>query len=197
MADLPPPPPPGSGQDVDMEIEEGELPGGPPPPPAAGAAAAAGLMPPPPPVAPAGPAGWYGGVGVSAAEEKWRPQKKELSAQTKALLKSMGEEAYGEYFPETGGGLGGDDDEEGDGEGAGKKKKGAAGGDAAAGEGGGGKPGKPGAMTDERRREQKLDGQLGRIKQLFHEKGFGNEAAFKKPEKLEVAATPARKRPRI
>jgi hypothetical protein len=195
MSDLPPPPSagPGGQDDVDMEIEEGELPSEAPPPPRP---AAAGLMPPPPPVAAAGgPGGWYGGVAVSAVEEKWRPQRKELSAQTKALLKSMGEDAYGEFFPETGGAAPGSDDEAEE-EGGGKKKGAAAA--AEGGEGSGAKgPAKPGAMTDERRREQKLDGQLGKIKQLFQDKGFGNEAAFKKPEKLEVAATPARKRPRI
>jgi hypothetical protein len=106
----------------------------------------------------------------------------------------MGDDAYGEFFPEMGGAALADEEEE-----EGGKKKGAAG--AAGAEGGkeGAEKGarRPGAMTDDRRREQKLDGQLGKIKQLFEEKGFGNQAAFKKPDRLEVGATPARKRPRI
>ncbi|GBF92127.1 hypothetical protein Rsub_04474 [Raphidocelis subcapitata] len=189
MADLPPPPPPPSGE-ADMELEPGEVPPAPGAP--AGRAAAAAAMPPPPPQPPATlPAVWAG-------DAKWQPQKKELSAQTKALLRQMGDEAYGEYFPEAGAGIGGDDEEEEEGAGA-KKKGAAAAGGAGAAAGGAEAEGKarPGAMSEDKRRDQKLDGQLGKIKQLFQDKGFGNEAAFKKPDRLEVAATPARKRPRI
>lgn len=167
-----------------MELEPGEV----PPAPSGGpqAPARGGAMPPPQAPATLPP--------VWAGDAKWQPQKKELSAQTKALLRQMGDEAYGEYFPEAGAGLGGDDEEEEEAPGA--KKKGAAAGAGAAAPEAEGKA-RPGAMTEEKRRDQKLDGQLGKIKQLFHDKGYGNEAAFKKPDRLEVAATPARKRPRI
>ncbi len=184
MSDLPPPPPPPLNPgEADMDIEEGELPGAP-----------GSSRPPPPPK-------WGAEEDEEEEEEapKWRaPKSKDLSAQTKALLKSMGEEAYGEFFPEAGAAYTGGSDDEGDGAAA---KNGAEGADGAEGEKGGekgaGKGGKGKPMTEERKKEQKLDGQLGKIKQLFDEKGFGNDSAFKKPDRLEVGQTPARKRPRI
>jgi len=168
MADLPPPPPTAGqtgGGEADMDIEDGELPGSRPPPP-------------PPPQ-------WA----VPEEAPKWvAPKPKQVSAATKALLKTMGEDAYSEFFPEAGAAAGSDDEGE-----EGTKKEGAEGTAAA----GGAKKGKPGAMSDVKRKEQKLDGQLGKIKQMFEEKGFGNEAAFKKQDRLEVGQTPMRKRPRI
>jgi hypothetical protein len=94
---------------------------------------------------------------------------------------------------------GGDDDDEPE-----RKGKGA---DAADGEGatgkGSGRAGRAGGggggMDDaERKLSAKLNREVHQIQGIFAEKGWGSEAAFKKPDKLDaVAATPARKRIRL
>lgn len=77
-------------------------------------------------------------------------------------------------------------------------KAGAKGGAAAAsgGKGGGAKGG--GADDAERKMKGKLHREVQQMQGIFQEKGWGSEAAFRKPERLDaVAATPSRKRLRI
>jgi hypothetical protein len=126
------------------------------------------------------------------------------------MLKGFDDEAYGEFFPEAAIGIGEDDDEplaKGKGAAAAGAEGGAEGaeGGAAAGglsrrerrkalQGGGG----GGVDESERKMSQKLNKQVQQMQGVFKEKGWGNEAAFRKEDKFDaVAATPARKRIRL
>jgi hypothetical protein len=98
-----------------------------------------------------------------------------------------------------------DDDEEDDP----KKAKAAAAAAAAAekekggggkgGRGGGREGGAGGGLDDmEKKLHHKLSREVHQMQGIFKDKGWGNDAAFKKEDKLDaVAATPARKRLRI
>jgi hypothetical protein len=134
---------------------------------------------------------------------KWRVVNKPGQA-----LKGFDDEAYGEFFPEAAIGIGEDDDEplakgKGAAAAAGGGEAGAEGAEGAglsrrerrkAMQGGGG-----GGIDDsERKLSQKLNKQVQQMQGVFKEKGWGNEAAFRKEEKFDaVAATPARKRIRL
>jgi hypothetical protein len=131
------------------------------------------------------------------------------------MLKGFDDEAYGEFFPEAAIGIGEDDDEplakgKGAAGAAAGGEGGAEGGEAAgAGAGGGlsrrerrkamqGGGGGGGIDESERKLNQKLHKQVQQMQGVFKEKGWGNEAAFRKEDKFDaVAATPARKRIRL
>lgn len=75
------------------------------------------------------------------------------------------------------------------------------GGEGGGGQGPKGKGGKPLTArqlkrAEENRRNQKLDNDLGKIEKLFEEKGYGNEGAFKAPERSAVEETPMRAKKR-
>jgi hypothetical protein len=117
-------------------------------------------------------------------------------------LKGFAEDAYEECFPSLADGF--EDEEELDP----KAAKAAAAAAAAAERGGGGKGGKGGpaaaggaggGLDDaEKKLHHKLSREVHQMQGLFKDKGWGNDAAFKKEDKLDsVAATPARKRLRI
>lgn len=152
--------------------------------------AGAGFPGPPPSSSSSG--GWTGAA-AAAEVPKWR-----VSTRPGAELKGFADEAYEDCFPSMTD-YGGDDDDEPE-----RKGKGA---DAADGEGatgkGSGRAGRAGGggggMDDaERKLSAKLNREVHQIQGIFAEKGWGSEAAFKKPDKLDaVAATPARKRIRL
>lgn len=137
-------------------------------------------------------------------EKKWRPTKP--SEASKQALSGFADDAYAECFPEyhdVAAELADSDDEGAPpaaqgGNAAGTAVAAAAGpgagraGAAAAAAGGGGKGDLGG-----RKKEHKLDGQLHKIQRMFVDKGYGNEAAFKKQAALEIEATPSRKKQRI
>jgi hypothetical protein len=118
-------------------------------------------------------------------------------------LKGFAEDAYEECFPSLADGF--EDEEELDP----KKAKAAAAAAAAAEKGGGVKGGKGGAggpaaaggggLDDmEKKLHHKLSREVHQMQGIFKDKGWGNDAAFKKEDRLDsVAATPARKRLRI
>jgi hypothetical protein len=144
-------------------------------------------------------------------QPKWRVSTKPGSS---AALKGFADDAYMECFP-TMAEYGGEDDEELDP----KKAKAAAAAEAAAaagaagGEGGrgggerggkggrgGGEPGGAGGGMDDmdRKLKQKISREVQQMQGIFKDKGWGNDNAFKKEDRLDaVAATPQRKRLRL
>lgn len=134
-------------------------------------------------------------------QPKWRVSTKPGSSS--GALKGFADDAYAECFPTMADYGEGDDDEELDP----KKAKAEAAAAAAAERGGGGGKGKGagggggagGGMDDmERKLKHKLSREVQQMQGIFKDKGWGNDAAFKKEDKLDaVAATPARKRLRI
>lgn len=134
-------------------------------------------------------------------QPKWRVSTKP-GAGASSALKGFADDAYAECFP-TMADYGEVDDEELDP----KKAKAAEAAAAAAERGKGGRGGKDGGaggpagggMDDmDRKLKQKLSREVQQMQGIFKDKGWGNDAAFKKEDRLDaVAATPARKRLRI
>lgn len=135
-------------------------------------------------------------------QPKWRVPTKP-SAAGASTLQGFADEAYAECFPTMADYGVVDDDEELD-----PKKAKAAAAAAAAAEKGGGKGGRggPGAAAGaggglddmEKKLNHKLSREVHQMQGIFKDKGWGNDAAFKKEDRLDaVAATPARKRLRI
>ncbi|KAF8058133.1 SMU2 [Scenedesmus sp. PABB004] len=193
VADLRAPPPAlpadvrGGEGEVDMDVEEGQLPGARRTTAADAAAAAAAAA---------------AGVWQRPAEvPKWRVAAKPGAGGGGGA--GFADEAYAECFPSMAEMA--EDDEEGAPEKPGAPgAEGADGADGAAAgalaKGGKGKAkAKAGGMDDaERKLNQKLSREVHQMQGIFKEKGWGSEAAFRKPDKLDaVTATPARKRLRL
>lgn len=134
-------------------------------------------------------------------QPKWRVSTK--PGASSGALKGFADDAYAECFP-TMADYGEGDDEELDPKKAKAEAAAAAaaergGGGKGGGKGGGGAGGAGGSMDDmERKLKHKLSREVQQMQGIFKDKGWGNDAAFKKEDKLDaVAATPARKRLRI
>lgn len=141
----------------------------------------------------------------AAEQPKWRVNTKP-GASGAAALQGFADDAYAECFPSMADyGVVDDDDDDPK-----KAKAAAAAAAAAGGEGGaaaaggaGGKGKRGGAaggaeLDPEKKLHHKLSREVQQMQGIFKDKGWGNDAAFKKEDKLDsVAATPARKRLRI
>lgn len=135
-------------------------------------------------------------------QPKWRASTKPGGPGGSTALQGFADEAYAECFPSMADyGVVEDDEEEDP-----KKAKAAAAAAAAGGAGGtgaerGGRGGRGGGggMDDmEKKLNHKLSREVHQMQGIFKDKGWGNDAAFKKEDRLDaVAATPARKRLRI
>ena len=124
-----------------------------------------------------------------AEQPKWRVSTKPRAA----AAAGFADEAYAECFPSMTDYSLVEDDELPAETKAGAKAAAATGAKGAAGKGGGG-----GTDDAERKMKGKLHREVQQMQGIFKEKGWGSEAAFRKPERLDaVAATPSRKRLRI
>jgi len=149
---------------------------------------------------------------MQASQQQQQQQQPKWRASTKpgapggstTALQGFADEAYAECFPSMAD-YGVVEDDEGEDP---KKAKAAAAAAAAGGGGGGagaerggkgGRGGGAGGMDDmEKKLKHKLSREVHQMQGIFKDKGWGNDAAFKKEDRLDaVAVTPARKRLRI